>query len=95
MKRLFSILLAEVLYLVAIVCRWGIVITHFVAYLYTGFFVFMLFLHFTGIARVFDRSTSTEYIVSVGAIIVFFLSKSIFEYLSVKASNAHYRLLNY
>ena len=73
MRRIFSILLAEVLYLVAIVCRWCIVITHFVAYLYTGFFVFMLFLHFTGIARVLDHYTSTEYIVSVGAIIVFFL----------------------
>lgn len=95
MKRLFSILLAEVLYLVAIVCRWCIVITHFIAYIYTGFFVFMLFLHFTGIARVLDHYTSTEYIVSVGAIIVFFLFRSIFEYLSVKASNAHYRLLNY
>lgn len=94
MKRLFSILLAEVLYLVAIVCRWCIVITHFIAYLYTGFFVFMLFLHFTGIARVLDY-TSTEYIVSVGAIIVFFLFRSVFEYLSAKASNAHYRLLNY
>ena len=93
MKRLFSILLAEVLCLVAIVCRWCIVITHFI--LYTGFFVFMLFLHFTGIARVLDHYTSTEYIVSVGAIIVFFLSRSIFEYLSVKASNAHYRLLDY
>lgn len=95
MKRLFSILLAEVLYLVAIVCRWCIVITHFIAYLYTGFFVFMLFLHFTGIARVLDHYTSTEYIISVGAIIVFFLSRSILEYLCVKASNAHYRLLNY
>lgn len=58
MRRLFSILLAEVLYLVAIVCRWCIVITHFIAYLYTGFFVFMLFLHFTGIARVLDHYTS-------------------------------------
>lgn len=46
MKRLFSILLAEVLYLAAIVCRWCIVITHFVSYLYTGFFVFMLFFAF-------------------------------------------------
>lgn len=55
----------------------------------------MLFLHFTGIARVLDHYTSTEYIVSVGAIIVFFLSRSIFEYLGAKASNAHYRLLNY
>ncbi len=63
MKRLFSILLAEVFYLVVIV------------------------LHFTGIARVLDHYTSTEYIVSVGAIIVFFLSRSLFEYLSVKARN--------
>ena len=95
MKRLFSILLAEVLYLVAIVCRWCIAVIHFVAYLYTGFFVFMLFLHFTGIARVSDHYTSTEYIVSVGAIIVFFLSRSMFEYLGAKTSNAHYRLLDY
>ena len=55
----------------------------------------MLFLHFTGIARVLDHYTSTEYIVSIGAIIVFFLSRSMFEYLGAKASNAHYRLLNY
>ena len=95
MKHVCSFILAEILYLVSLICKWVSLVSNFIAYLYLFINLFFAFLHFTGLARVWEHNTAKDYIFIVCCLIVLFCARSILEYVQAKAINAHYKLLNY